>query len=1317
MNGNWFSSKRPADRRRRGKKAAKNGSAILARSRRLVVEFLEHRNLLSATVGTTFGGLDQSYTGWGPLDPNGAVNSNFICQIINTDLAVFSKSGQLIYQKPFSQLAAWTKSDPYGQIDPYVTFDPLAQRWVFTAGLTEVYFAVSNTADPTQGWGEFHTIDMLNAGDGGRFGYNADAYVLCWPGTNDTVTIQKSSVLDQNNSTFTDYVSNRPGGAPFLMEDSQSGDPIWLNNGTSFIKMTNELSATPTYTTYSLTGVTISSSKTAEMRNNKVILCNEFGTLNWNLVDMSTENDTNHTINVVQSGTITPPGGYSPEYSFSSIDANGDIGINYLGTNGNAEAMFVTGRTSSDPPGTMQPSVMVGHGTRTSNRIGDYGSIFVDPNNGTFWAFNNPDNDSSYTNITNFSITGTVPVTPLSPVTGFSATSSDSTTVNVQWNAVPGATSYNVLRTSDGFTFTTVATGLAATNYTETPGGTVTSYTYDVMAFNSSTDSSAPSLVAATTATAAPTVNGALIVPTGLAANLPASGTGAQLTWNSVPSGSGYFLWRSSNNSTWTLIATITSAGTITYTDSGPSAVQMCYYRISSRNSSGQQSNPSSSVLIASRPAAPGSLGVNVMSHSQLQLHWSAVPSATGFTVYRSTDGINYTAVGTSPANYDSYTDTGLNIDTKYYYQVVANSSVGTSSTASSVASTTQLPNVVGLVFTVQTSTQLAFHWSAVPGATGYQIQRSTDGSTFTTLGTVSTTSYSDATVTPVTSYYYRIYAVDSVTGGSSPASSVIFAATPNNVALPGLWQGQDIGNPVAGATGYTTGSGTFKVVSEGSDIGGSSDQLRFTYVPLTGDGYVVARLATQQNTGNYAKAGVMIRASLDAAAANAATLISYTQGTIFQYRTSSGATTAGVAYTADVPGGPVDITTPVWEGDVVDTPEGFDPGDLNLTLPDGTQTIIPDNNQAAAAAAPYYLKISRSGTTFTSQVSTDGVTWTTLGTQTITMPTTVYMGLAADSNNSSLLNNSTFDSISMYSTGTTPPIWIAPATASASVVTGTSVSLSALATDNSGESYLTYTWAVTSQPAGSAAPTYSVNGTNAAKNTMATFSQAGTYTFQVTASDTYGLAITSSVNVTVNQTASGIGVFPATTFLVPSQTSQLTASAIDQFGKTIVSKPAVTWSISPTSGAGTLNAQGLYTAPASTATATITATGGSTANATMQVVKPNDYWTFNDGSGSTAIDSGSGGHNGTLVGSPTWSTGIVGGALLLQRHVAVRQRVVAESQQQHGHDFRLDLSYCRRNFVGGNCLRSQQLHERVGAQFRHGQRTSLYLEQLGVHV
>src|SRR5262249_1312235 len=85
-------------------------------------------------------------------------------------------------------------------------------------------------------------------------------------------------------------------------------------------------------------------------------------------------------------------------------------------------------------------------------------------------------------------------------------------------------------------------------------------------------------------------------------------------------------------------------------------------------------------------------------------------------------------------------------------------------------------------------------------------------------------------------------------------------------------------------------------------------------------------------------------------------------------------------------------------------------------------------------------------------------------------------------------------------------PSVVNPASATPHPVTGTSTSLSVSGTDPSGASSLTYTWSVTSAPAGANIPTFSVNGTNASQNTTATFYKAGAYTFQVRLTDPSGL-------------------------------------------------------------------------------------------------------------------------------------------------------------------------------------------------------------------
>jgi len=235
----------------------------------------------------------------------------------------------------------------------------------------------------------------------------------------------------------------------------------------------------------------------------------------------------------------------------------------------------------------------------------------------------------------------------------------------------------------------------------------------------------------------------------------------------------------------------------------------------------------------------------------------------------------------------------------------------------------------------------------------------------------------------------------------------------------------------------------------------------------------------------------------------------------------------------------------------------------------------------------------------------------------------------------------------SILSINNASPTVATAAAASPGTVTGTTAGLSVLGADGDGggESSLTYLWAATALPSGAAAPTFSANGTNGAKATTATFAAAGTYTFLVAITDAGGLSTTSSVNVTVNQTLTGVKVSPAATNLSSSQTLQLTGTGLDQFGAALSAQPSFTWAVS--GGTGTVSSTGLYTAPAVATVDTVTATSGTLQGSAQISVVPGlvDDWKFDDGTGATAADSGPGAHPGTISGA-TWATGLFGGAL-----------------------------------------------------------------------
>ena len=192
------------------------------------------------------------------------------------------------------------------------------------------------------------------------------------------------------------------------------------------------------------------------------------------------------------------------------------------------------------------------------------------------------------------------------------------------------------------------------------------------------------------------------------------------------------------------------------------------------------------------------------------------------------------------------------------------------------------------------------------------------------------------------------------------------------------------------------------------------------------------------------------------------------------------------------------------------------------------------------------------------------------------------------------------------------------PAAASPNPVTGTTTALSVLGADDGGEANLTYTWATTGTPP--AAVTFSANGTNAAKNTTATFTKAGSYTFQVTVRDQPGLTATSSVTVTVNQTLTSIVVSPASATVNTSATQQFTATARDQFATNLATQPTFTWTVS---GGGTINSSGLFTA-GSTAGGpyTVTATSGGVSGTASVTVTSTPAVAYQINSGSTSAAS-----------------------------------------------------------------------------------------------
>ncbi len=294
------------------------------------------------------------------------------------------------------------------------------------------------------------------------------------------------------------------------------------------------------------------------------------------------------------------------------------------------------------------------------------------------------------------------------------------------------------------------------------------------------------------------------------------------------------------------------------------------------------------------------------------------------------------------------------------------------------------------LVASAISSTQIALGWrDASADENNFFIERSLDGSTnWTQVGTVgaNVTTFTDSTgLSASTQYFYRVRSSNAA-GSSTPSNSASATTLAASTNLPSPWTDSDIGAVGSAGSGALSG-GVYTVKGAGADIWNAADAFNFAYIPLNGDGSITAQVTSLANTEQWAKAGVMIRESLAAGATEASVVVTPSNGSVFLFRTATGGTS---------------------DGDFTDT-----------------------------GLAPYWVRLTRSGSTFTASISPDGITWSTLGTQTISMASNVFIGLAVASRVTAATTG-TFANVSITGTapGTPGPIAIAP-------VSGTQINLS----------------------------------------------------------------------------------------------------------------------------------------------------------------------------------------------------------------------------------------------------------------------------------
>jgi len=189
-------------------------------------------------------------------------------------------------------------------------------------------------------------------------------------------------------------------------------------------------------------------------------------------------------------------------------------------------------------------------------------------------------------------------------------------------------------------------------------------------------------------------------------------------------------------------------------------------------------------------------------------------------------------------------------------------------------------------------------------------------------------------------------------------------------------------GTPASVGSFVEAPTGTYTMTAAGTDIWDAADEFHYAYKTLTGVGMIQAQVLSVDNTDPWAKAGVMIRETLDPGSKFAAVYITPGNGCRFQARSNT-----------DV---------------------------------DATSDTSVVTTEQTAVTVPYWVKIERDiAGNFQGYYSANGTTWTSMSwnPQNISMSSNVYIGLAVTSHNTASTCQAQLSNVTI--TGSTGAMWM----------------------------------------------------------------------------------------------------------------------------------------------------------------------------------------------------------------------------------------------------------------------------------------------------
>ena len=356
--------------------------------------------------------------------------------------------------------------------------------------------------------------------------------------------------------------------------------------------------------------------------------------------------------------------------------------------------------------------------------------------------------------------------------------------LTLKWNAVTGATGYEIYRAGTDGKYSKIKT-VTSTSYVDTNVKNNTQYSYKIKAYNAA---------GASAFSTAASLKKTQISVSNLKAD--ANGSKVQLSWTGGVTGAeGYVIYRRTEGGSYAEIGRTSGK---TYSDTISAGIKYYYAVAVYSGSRTEDKCPEVGVMYLATPS-----GLSVSNTiASLTLKWNAVTGATGYEIYRAgTDG-KYSKIKTVTST--SYVDTNVKNNTQYSYKIKAYNAAGASA-FSTAASLKKTQISVSNLKADANGSKVQLSWTGgVTGAEGYVIYRRTEGGSYAEIGRTSGKTYSD-TISAGIKYYYAVAVYSgSRTEDKCPEVGVMYLAEPAVTGASNITSGVQVKwSKVTGATGY----------------------------------------------------------------------------------------------------------------------------------------------------------------------------------------------------------------------------------------------------------------------------------------------------------------------------------------------------------------------------------------------------------------------------------------------------------------------------------------------------------------------------------